>query len=157
MLIVPTPKGAPGGPQSTPGALRGKMFPFKSGVQTTQNALIIHWKSIRGSAHWTNPKGGPRGPSKYPWGPTRKNIRKVVHQTKPFWAPGWALKYPEGQDFDANSKMRFFPVYFSIFEVNCRAAYQNGCFGVPKSQIFRTNSSEIRGFRCIRYIIQDTP
>ena len=137
MLIVPTPRGAQGGPQSTPGALRGKMFPFKSGVQTTQNALIIHWKSIRGSAHRTNPKGGaPRGPSKYPWGPTRKNIRKVVHQTKPFWAPGWALKYPEGQDFDANSKMRFFPVYFSIFEVNCRAAYQNGCFGVPKKPNF---------------------
>ena len=69
VLIVPTPRGAPGGPQSTPGALRGKMFPFKSGVQTTQNALIIHWKSIRGSAHWTNPKGGPQGALKVPLGP----------------------------------------------------------------------------------------
>ena len=69
MLIVPTPRGAPGGPQSTPGALCGKMFPFKSVVQTTQNALIIHWKSIRGSAHQTNPKGGPQGALKVPLGP----------------------------------------------------------------------------------------
>ena len=55
VLIVPTPRGAPGGPQSTPGALCGKMFSFKSGVQTTQNALIVHWKRIWGSDHLTNP------------------------------------------------------------------------------------------------------
>ena len=55
--------------QSTPEALRGKIFVSKSGVQTTQNALIIHWKSIRGSAHWTNPKGGPQGALKVPLGP----------------------------------------------------------------------------------------
>ena len=116
MLIVPTPRGAPGGPQSTHGTLCGKMFSFKSGVQTTQNALIIHWKSIGAVLIGPTPRGGPRGPPKYPWDPTRKNIGKVVHQTNPFWALGGGLKYPEGQDFDANSKMRFFPVYFSRSE-----------------------------------------
>ena len=50
------PLGGPqGAPKSTPEALCGKKFVFKSGVQTTQNALIVHWKRIRGSDHSTNP------------------------------------------------------------------------------------------------------
>ena len=63
------PKGAPKVP---PRPYAEKNFVFKSGVQTTQNALIIHWKSIRGSAHRTNPKGGPQGALKVPLGPYRE-------------------------------------------------------------------------------------
>ena len=62
--------GAPqGGPKVAPRPYAEKDFVSKSGVQTTQNALIIHWKSIRGGAHWTNPKGGPQGAPKVPVGP----------------------------------------------------------------------------------------
>ena len=50
------PLGGPqGAPKVPPRPYAEKNFVFKSGVQTTQNALIVHWKRIRGSDHLTNP------------------------------------------------------------------------------------------------------
>ena len=71
------PLGGPqGAPKVPPRPYAEKNFVFKSGVQTTQNALIVHWKRIRGSDQSTNPLGAPRGPlggpQSTPKGPMQK-------------------------------------------------------------------------------------